>query len=62
MFSDGSDADVINGFQAGAATDDVIDLSGITNTAMDSYAEVSAAATDDGTDTTIDFAAATALF
>lgn len=55
VFADGGDGDTITDFAAGAATDDVIDLSGITNTAMDSYAEVSAAATDNGTDTTIDF-------
>jgi Ca2+-binding RTX toxin-like protein len=55
IFEIGDDADVINGFKAGAGTDDVIDLSAM-GVAFDTFAEVQAAATDDGFgNTVIDF-------
>ena len=54
IFSLGDDHDTITDFAAGAATDDVINLQGF-GTAFDSFAEVLAAASDNGVDATIDF-------
>ncbi|NOX95792.1 MAG: calcium-binding protein, partial [Alphaproteobacteria bacterium] len=55
LFKLGDDADEISGFTAGAATDDVISLSGF-GAAFDTFAEVFAAASDDGFgNTVIDF-------
>jgi Ca2+-binding RTX toxin-like protein len=55
IFELGDDADVINGLKAGAGTDDVINLSAM-GAAFDTFAEVQAAATDDGFgNTVIDF-------
>jgi Ca2+-binding RTX toxin-like protein len=55
IFEIGDDADVINSFNAGAGTDDVIDLS-LMGALFDSFAEVFAAASDDGFgNTVIDF-------
>ncbi|MEO1242981.1 MAG: calcium-binding protein [Pseudomonadota bacterium] len=54
VFSPGDDTDTLRDFVAGAATDDVIRLTGF-GTAFDSFADVLAAASDDGSDTTIDF-------
>ena len=48
----GDGADVINGFAAGAASDDVIFISGF-GAAFDEFADILANASDDGTDTTI---------
>ncbi|MEZ5920034.1 MAG: hypothetical protein R3C60_01655 [Parvularculaceae bacterium] len=54
-FNVGSQGDTIGDFTAGAATDDVIGLVGF-GTAFDSFAEVIAAASDDGFgNTVIDF-------
>ncbi|MEO1241804.1 MAG: hypothetical protein AAFX54_07835 [Pseudomonadota bacterium] len=54
VFSPGGAVDTIRDFVAGAATDDVIKLVGF-EAAFDTFAEVIAVATDDGTDTIIDF-------
>ncbi|MEZ5922473.1 MAG: calcium-binding protein [Parvularculaceae bacterium] len=54
IFSLGDDHDTITDFVAGAATDDVINLQGF-GTAFDTFAEVLAAASDNGADTTINF-------
>ena len=48
----GDGADVINGFTAGATSDDVIFISGF-GAAFDEFADILANASDDGTDTTI---------
>lgn len=50
---DGDDADTVSDFTAGSATDDGIDLSGIASATV--FQDVLDAATDDGTDTAIDF-------
>jgi Ca2+-binding RTX toxin-like protein len=55
VFSPGDDADEISGFTAGALTDDVIELNGFGGS-FDTFAEVFAAASDDGFgNTVIDF-------
>ncbi|WDI32475.1 choice-of-anchor Q domain-containing protein [Hyphococcus flavus] len=54
LFNLGNDIDVITDFTAGMGTEDVIQLNNF-GTDFDTFAEVMAAATDDGTDTTIDF-------
>lgn len=54
VFALGGDIDTLRDFAAGAGSEDVILLMGF-GAAFDSFAEVIAAATDDGTDTTIDF-------
>ena len=54
QFDLGGGADRFVGFTAGAATDDKIELTGF-GVAFDSYAEVIAAATQNGVDTVIDF-------
>ena len=51
-FALGDDADVIVGFEAGAATDDVIALSGF-GIAFDTFTEIQAAASDYGSGNTI---------
>ncbi len=53
-FAAGGDDDVITAFSAGAASDDVILISGYGST-FDSFSEVLAAASDNGVDTVIDF-------
>lgn len=53
IYGDGDDADTITDFTAGSATDDVINLSGVASATV--FQDVLDAATDDGTDTTIDF-------
>ncbi|WDI32469.1 calcium-binding protein [Hyphococcus flavus] len=54
LYNAGNDIDVITDFVAGAGTEDVIELSNF-GANFDTFAEVMAAASDDGTDTTIDF-------
>jgi Ca2+-binding RTX toxin-like protein len=55
VFAPGSGDDEISAFSAGAGTDDVIELSGY-GAAFDTFAEVQAAASDDGFgNTVIDF-------
>ncbi|WDI30837.1 calcium-binding protein [Hyphococcus flavus] len=54
LYNAGNDIDVITDFVAGAGTEDVIELNNF-GTDFDTFAEVMAAATDDGTDTTINF-------
>jgi serralysin len=49
----GDGSDVINGFAAGAASEDVVFLSGF-GAAFDEFADILANASDDGTNTTID--------
>ncbi len=53
-FRSGHDADIYDDFTAGAGTDDVIELIAF-GAAFDTFAEVIAAASDNGTHTTIDF-------
>ena len=53
VYGHGDDADTVTDFTAGSATDDVIDLSGVASATV--FQDVLDAATDDGTDTTIDF-------
>lgn len=50
-FDDEEGIDTISDFQAGAGSDDVIDLTAVRN--IDSFAELQAKFSDDGTDTTI---------
>jgi hypothetical protein len=54
VFNLGGDTDTIRDFTAGAGVGDVILLIGF-GTALDTFAEVLAAATDDGVHTTINF-------
>ncbi|WDI32470.1 calcium-binding protein [Hyphococcus flavus] len=54
LYNAGNDIDVITDFVAGAGTEDVIELNNF-GTDFDTFAEVMAAATDDGADTTINF-------
>ncbi|MEO1241789.1 MAG: calcium-binding protein [Pseudomonadota bacterium] len=54
VFAPGGGTDTIRDFSAGAGITDFINLSGF-GAAFDSFAEVIAAAADDGTDTTINF-------
>ncbi len=54
IFALGEDNDIVRDFTPGAASEDVIELVGF-GAAFDTFAEVIAAATDDGTNTTIDF-------
>ncbi|WDI32468.1 hypothetical protein PUV54_04575 [Hyphococcus flavus] len=54
LYNAGNDIDVITDFVAGAGTEDVIELNNF-GTDFDAFAEVMAAATDDGADTTINF-------
>jgi len=54
LFAAAPGADVITDFQAGAGSEDALRLFGF-GPAFDTFAEVIAAASDDGTDTTIDF-------
>jgi Ca2+-binding RTX toxin-like protein len=56
----GDGADVINGFAAGAASEDVIFLSGF-GAAFDDFADITAAASDNGADTTIDLGGGASL-
>jgi len=53
-FANGGGTDTLRDFVAGASSGDVIQLMGF-GAAFDTFAEVIAASTDDGTDTTIDF-------
>ncbi|WP_375211326.1 calcium-binding protein, partial [Hyphococcus sp.] len=53
VFNAGEGADVINGFEAGAGTDDVIDLSSFDGV-FDDFADVVAAASDVSGDVVID--------
>ncbi len=53
IFRDNDDNDTINNFAAGAATDDAIDFAAVA--ALTDFASVQANATDDGSDTTIDY-------
>ncbi|GJL93437.1 calcium-binding protein [Hyphococcus sp.] len=53
VFAAGDGNDVITDFTAGAASEDVIELSGF-GAAFDEFSDVTAAASDDGADTTID--------
>jgi len=55
VFRNGDGADTINDFQAGATTDDAIDLSG--HSGANSFTEVQTAATQVGADTVIDLGA-----
>mgnify|MGYP000157994146 CR=1 FL=1 len=52
VFSDGGGNDTINDFTAGAGTDDAIDMAGVT--ALNSFADVQAAASQVGADVLID--------
>ncbi|WDI32473.1 M10 family metallopeptidase [Hyphococcus flavus] len=54
LYNAGNDIDVITDFVAGMGTEDVIELNNF-GTDFDTFAEVMAAATDDGADTTINF-------
>ncbi|WDI32474.1 hypothetical protein PUV54_04605 [Hyphococcus flavus] len=54
LYNAGNDIDLITDFAAGMGTEDVIELNNF-GTDFDTFAEVMAAATDDGTDTTINF-------
>lgn len=54
VFAFGGDQDTLRDFQAGALASDVVNLVGF-GAAFDSFAEVLAAATDNGVDTTINF-------
>ncbi len=60
IFSGATGADQISGFVAGAASDDVIALNGF-GAGLDEFSEVLAAATDNGTDTTIDLGGGNAI-
>jgi serralysin len=60
VFAAGGDVDTLRDFIAGAASDDVIRLVGF-GAAFDAFAEVLAAASDNGTDTTIDLGGGDAL-
>ena len=51
VFDDEEGIDTISDFQAGASSDDVIDVTAVRN--IDSFAELQAKFSDDGTDTTI---------
>ena len=53
-FADGFGADLISDFGAGAASDDLIDLSGVANPDWTSFADVQAAMAQVGADTVID--------
>ena len=53
VFGDGDGADIINGFTTGAASDDVIDLIGVSG--LSGFTDVQNAATQLGADTLIDF-------
>ena len=53
VFDDEEGIDTISGFEAGAGSDDVIDVTAVRN--IDSFAELQAKVSDDGTDTTIQF-------
>jgi Ca2+-binding RTX toxin-like protein len=53
IFADGDGSDTIQGFVAGACSDDVIDLTGVSS--VHELADVLALASDNGTNTTINF-------
>lgn len=60
VYAAGGDIDTLRDFVAGAGTEDVILISGF-GAAFDTFAEIIAAATDDGVNTTIDFGAGDVL-